>query len=127
MRDLSKRIANLPDDKRDLLDVLLRDEGLDVSSLPMRSRRSSGSTSFSLSFAQQRMWFLNQLTPDDPFYNMMMAIRIRGELNHPALEATFNTIVQRHEVLRTTFHMVEGQPVQTNSEPLGPFLSGWKT
>ncbi len=60
MRDLSKRIANLPEDKRDLLDALLRDEGLDISSLPMRSRRSSGSTSFPLSFAQQRMWFLNQ-------------------------------------------------------------------
>ncbi len=112
MRDLSKRITRLPEDKRALLDALLRDEGVDVSSLPMRSCRSPGETSFPLSFAQQRMWFLNQLTPDDPFYNMTAVFRIRGDLNHAALTATFNAMCQRHEVLRTTFHLVQGQPVQ---------------
>jgi NRPS condensation-like uncharacterized protein len=44
---------------------------------------------------------------------MAAAFRISGELNHTALTATFNMIFQRHEVLRTTFHRVEGQPVQT--------------
>ena len=113
MRDLSKRIAALADDKRELLDALLRDEGLDISTLPMRPRRSPHTASFPLSFAQQRMWFLHQLTPNDPFYNMTAAFRVRGEVNHAALTAAFNRIFERHEVLRTTFHQFQGQPMQT--------------
>ena len=113
MRDLSKRIAALADDKRDLLDALLQDEGLDISTLPMRPRRSPHTTSFPLSFAQQRMWFLHQLTPNDPFYNMTAAFRVRGDVNHAALTAAFNQVFERHEVLRTTFHRIQGQPMQT--------------
>mgnify|MGYP002778537453 CR=1 FL=1 len=64
---------------------------------------------FPASFAQQRLWFLNQLVPGNPFYNISAAIRLRGHLNITALEQTFNEIVRRHEVLRTTFEMVEGQ------------------
>ena len=64
---------------------------------------------FPASFAQQRLWFLNQLAPKNPFYNVAAAIRLNGDLNLTALEQTFNEIVRRHEVLRTTFEMVEGQ------------------
>jgi len=64
---------------------------------------------FPASFAQQRLWFLHALAPGNPFYNISAAIRLRGHLNITALEQTFNEIVRRHEVLRTTFEMVEGQ------------------
>lgn len=64
---------------------------------------------FPASFAQQRLWFLSQLAPKNPFYNVAAAIRLNGNLNFPALEQTFNEIVRRHEVLRTTFEMVEGK------------------
>jgi len=64
---------------------------------------------FPASFAQQRLWFLNQLAPENPFYNVAAAIRLNGELDTTALEQTFNEIVRRHEVLRTTFEMVSGQ------------------
>src|SRR4028119_1443147 len=65
-----------------------------------------------LSFAQQRLWFLDQLIPNNPFYNIPAAVRLSGSLNLAALEQTFNEIVRRHEALRTTFVMVEGQPIQ---------------
>ncbi|HEY9297483.1 MAG TPA: condensation domain-containing protein, partial [Phormidium sp.] len=65
-----------------------------------------------LSFAQQRLWFLDQLVPNNPFYNVPAALRLTGSLNLVALEQTFKEIVRRHEALRTTFAAVEGKPVQ---------------
>lgn len=65
-----------------------------------------------LSFAQQRLWFLDQLVPENPFYNMPAAVRLSGHLNVEALERSFNEIVQRHETLRTHFVKVDGQPIQ---------------
>ncbi|BAT56778.1 McnC protein (plasmid) [Nostoc sp. NIES-3756] len=65
-----------------------------------------------LSFAQQRLWFLDQLLPNNPFYNVPATLHLRGWLNLAALEQTFNEIVQRHEALRTNFVMQSGQPVQ---------------
>jgi amino acid adenylation domain-containing protein/non-ribosomal peptide synthase protein (TIGR01720 family) len=64
-----------------------------------------------LSFAQQRLWFLAQLEPDSPFYNISATIRLQGQLNIAALEQSFNEILRRHEALRTNFKTVEGQPV----------------
>jgi amino acid adenylation domain-containing protein len=65
-----------------------------------------------LSFAQQRLWFLDQLVPNNPFYNVPAALRLTGSLNLRALQQTFNEIVRRHEALRTTLAVVSGQPVQ---------------
>jgi amino acid adenylation domain-containing protein len=65
-----------------------------------------------LSFAQQRLWFLDQLQPNNPVYNIPRAIRIRGRLNVQALEQSLNEIVRRHESQRTVFKSVRGQPVQ---------------
>ncbi|MBE7384654.1 MAG: amino acid adenylation domain-containing protein [Leptolyngbya sp. SIO1E4] len=69
-------------------------------------------THLPLSFAQQRLWFLQQLEPDNPFYNEHLAVQLTGTLNVVALEQSVNQIVQRHEVLRTTFKVLDGQPVQ---------------
>ena len=65
-----------------------------------------------LSFAQQRLWFLSQLEPDSSAYNVATALRLGGELDVTLLEETFNEIVRRHEVLRTTFTQVDGKPAQ---------------
>lgn len=73
---------------------------------------------FPASFAQQRLWFLNQLAPDNPFYNVSAAIQLTGNLNLSALEKSFNEIVRRHETLRTTFALLEGQVVQVISPEL---------
>ena len=65
-----------------------------------------------LSFAQQRLWFLDQLMPESIAYNMAEAIRLRGELNGAALEQSINEVMRRHEAVRTTFHEVGGNPIQ---------------
>ena len=70
-----------------------------------------------LSFAQERLWFLNQLMPDSPFYNVPVVIRLKGQLNVEAFRRTFTEIVQRHETLRTTFSKVGRQPVQVIGPP----------
>ncbi|MBW4483049.1 MAG: amino acid adenylation domain-containing protein [Tildeniella torsiva UHER 1998/13D] len=68
--------------------------------------------SFPVSFAQRRLWVLDQLDPGRAFYTIPAAVRLRGKLDLAALSASFRHLVQRHETLRTTFAQVEGQPVQ---------------
>src|ERR1044072_7848064 len=67
---------------------------------------------FPASFAQQRLWFLDQLEPSSPFYNLPQAISIKGSLNVEALVNTFNEIIRRHETLRTTFTVRDDNLVQ---------------
>ncbi|HEV2852358.1 MAG TPA: non-ribosomal peptide synthase/polyketide synthase [Thermoanaerobaculia bacterium] len=65
-----------------------------------------------LSFAQERLWFLDQLEPGSPRYNIPVAMRLRGSLSVSAFEATFREVAQRHETLRTSFHEMHGAAVQ---------------
>jgi len=65
-----------------------------------------------LSFAQERLWFLDQLMPDSAFYNMPAAVRVTGRLDVEALRRSLNAIVSRHEVLRTSFVERDGRTVQ---------------
>ena len=67
---------------------------------------------FPASFGQQRLWFLDRLFPNSSCYNVVNVLRLEGLLNINALVASFNEIVCRHEILRTNFDTVEGQPVQ---------------
>jgi non-ribosomal peptide synthetase component F len=67
---------------------------------------------FPVSFAQKRLWFLDQFEPGSPFYNIPSAVRLSGELDVAILEQTLNEIVRRHEVLRTTFATMDEEPVQ---------------
>jgi surfactin family lipopeptide synthetase A len=72
-----------------------------------------------LSFAQQRLWFLDQLEPGNALYNVPCAIQLTGRLNEEALERSINEIIRRHEILRTRFTTSNGQPVQV----IAPSLS----
>ncbi|MGC4098051.1 MAG: amino acid adenylation domain-containing protein [Nitrospira sp.] len=64
------------------------------------------------SFAQQRLWFLAQLEPDSPFYNLPAGFRLRGQLDVDLLTASLNQVIARHEALRTVFQETDGQPTQ---------------
>jgi amino acid adenylation domain-containing protein len=86
-------------------------------------QRASREGSLSLSFAQQRLWFLDRFEPGSPFYNIPAAARLTGELDVVALYRSLVEIVRRHETLRTTFHEVEGQPVQVIAPDLPVALS----
>ncbi len=81
-------------------------------------RRASGSSA-PLSFEQQQLWLLAQLIPDVPVYNEAVTVRVRlpGPLNVVALEQSLNEIIRRHEAWRTSFPIVNGQPVQMISPP----------
>ena len=70
-----------------------------------------------LSFAQQRLWFLDQLDPGSSLYNIPAAIRLRGPLDQRALERSLTEILRRHESLRASFPSSVGQPVQVISAP----------
>ncbi|MCP4256666.1 MAG: hypothetical protein GY774_03955, partial [Planctomycetes bacterium] len=75
-------------------------------------KRFERTSDLPLSFAQERLWFLYQLIPDNPFYNMPEALHFKGSLNPEALKQCFRELVQRHETLRTTFSTKDGKPVQ---------------
>src|ERR1700759_38936 len=108
MSDLNNRIESLSPEKRALLELRLK-------------KRAARPRAFPLSFAQQRLWFLYLMQPEEAFYNMPAAVRLRGPLDSGALERAFGEVVARHDALRTTFEFVEGRPTQIVA-PAG----GWK-
>jgi amino acid adenylation domain-containing protein len=65
-----------------------------------------------LSFAQRQMWVIDQMTPGNPAYNLLSGYRLRGPLDVAALERSANDVVTRHEALRTTFTVQDGEPLQ---------------
>ncbi|HYO14749.1 MAG TPA: amino acid adenylation domain-containing protein, partial [Thermoanaerobaculia bacterium] len=85
--------------------------------LPLRPR-PAGLSELPLSFAQQRLWFLDQLEPENPFYNIPTAFRLEGPFSPAIARAAFHEIVRRHESLRTTFPEVNGAPAQVISPQL---------
>jgi amino acid adenylation domain-containing protein len=99
----------LSDVKRELLRRLLEQEGVAVAAkiTPIKDRDE-----LPLSFAQQRIWFLDQLKPGDPYYNSPLFLSIRGRLNSEALIQILNEIIRRHETLRTTFPTIDWRPIQ---------------
>lgn len=111
MDSMYKKIAELSPEKRELLEMLLKEQGVELAkSVIVPQKRDKNQ--FPLSFSQQRLWFLYQFEPESPVYNIPAAVRLTGELSVEALELALNEIIRRHEVLRTTFASVEGQPVQ---------------
>src|SRR5262249_22695316 len=77
-----------------------------------RIPRRAGSGPCRLSFAQQRLWLQDQLSPGSALYNVPLALRLRGELDEAALEASLRRLVDRHESLRTRFVAEGGVPYQ---------------
>jgi amino acid adenylation domain-containing protein len=88
----------------------LQQEDLTLSAPPILSRGEQ--SELLLSYAQTRLWFLDQLEPNSPFYNIPVALRLQGHLNQVALTQSLAEIIQRHEALRTNFVTVNGQPTQ---------------
>ncbi|MUG92150.1 amino acid adenylation domain-containing protein [Scytonema sp. UIC 10036] len=111
MNQPSKRMAPLSSEKRKLFSLLLEKDGINISQKQIISQRGN-LNSLPLSFAQQRLWFLDQLEPGNPFYNIPAAIKLTGLLNVTVLHQSICEVVRRHEALRTTFTSITGKPVQ---------------
>ncbi|MCA2929243.1 MAG: non-ribosomal peptide synthase/polyketide synthase [Microcystis sp. M018S1] len=88
----------------------LQQQNLTLTLPPILPRTKD--TELPLSFAQQRLWFLDQLQPNSALYNIPMVLHFRGNLNQKALEQSLQEICDRHEVLRTNFVTIGGQPTQ---------------
>jgi amino acid adenylation domain-containing protein len=114
--DLLKRLAELPPEKRRLLEMKLRTTragagpagGAELRPLP----RTGGADEFPLSLTQQRLWVLDRMDPGSGGYNLPYAARVLRGLDLPALERTLNALRARHEAFRTTFAERGGQAVQ---------------
>ena len=88
-----------PEQKRQLLAKLLQEKANQPQSFP-------------LSFAQKRLWFLDKLQPESSAYNIPTALHLNGELNIICLQKSLNQIIQRHEVLRSSFTVIKDEPIQ---------------
>ena len=121
MTDIAQRIAALSPEQREVLAQRLKSK----SALARPPAAANGTANgvqpivpvargddVPLSFAQQRLWFLQQLEPDSSFYNVLAAYNLSGALDISVLRQSFNTILQRHESLRTSFSAVAGRPRQ---------------
>ncbi|MDP3846050.1 MAG: amino acid adenylation domain-containing protein [Pseudomonas sp.] len=109
-KTLAERIAKLAPEKRQGFIRALADKGIRLSRLPIVP--APRSSAVPLSYAQQRLWFLQQLEPHSAAYNMPAALRLRGELDLTALQRSFDHLLQRHEALRTRFYQGEGEAEQ---------------
>src|SRR5690349_23779917 len=114
--DSSGKTTGQSSAKLELLDLLLKKKGIRPALVQSISPRKSFSPCC-LSFAQERLWFLDQLVPNSVAYLLPAFIRLTGSLDVKALQETFTEIVRRHESLRTSFSLVDSQPVQNIHAP----------
>lgn len=109
--NIAKRFIMLPAEKRKLYLEKMYAENISPANLPVPETRALHDR-IPLSFAQQRQWFLWQLNPASPAYNIPTALRLSGVLDQDALRYSFQTLIERHEVLRTTFKQDDDQSIQ---------------
>lgn len=121
MNEIFQKLAALSPERRQLLEKKLQAQGIVVPTSTAIPRRSDGDAALPLSFAQQRLWFMQQLEPETVAYNMNLALRLDGPIDHPALARAFTALVARHEPLRTRFMLAaDGQPRQV-VDPTVPY------
>jgi alpha-ketoglutarate-dependent taurine dioxygenase len=113
---LRQRIAKLSPAKIELLTRRLRSSPPREARRQIAPRKNRRGPVAPLSYAQERLWFLDRMLPGKPLYNIAGATRLEGDLDVSALYKTLSEIVRRHEVLRTTFPLVGGQCVQMIGE-----------
>jgi glycosyltransferase involved in cell wall biosynthesis len=108
-------VAGLTPQQQALLTLRLRKKSAgraDHPSRALRIERVPRDAELRCSFAQERLWFLDQMKPGDSFYNMCSPVRLKGPLDPRVLERSLNEVIRRHETLRTRFSTVKGYPVQ---------------
>src|ERR1700721_2682038 len=106
--------AQLKIHEHEIVDLLQRQNGTGKERVQLEREDRPGR--LPLSYAQERLWFLDQLEGTSTEYNMPESVHLKGQLDEDALRRAINTIVERHESLRTHFETVEGEPVQVIEE-----------
>src|SRR4029453_4477672 len=108
--DATSRAAGLSAAKRALLERMLQGKASGAVPLPIAPRPRPPESP--LSFAQQRLWFIHQIDPASPAYNVPLALRLRGELDRSVMQRCLEEVRRRHESLRTRFETKGGAPLQ---------------
>src|SRR5579885_468400 len=111
MSDSARRTTKLTEERRLLLQALLEEKGI-AAAAAHTIKRINNPGHAPLSFAQKRMWFLDQLQPNSAFYTMFEAFHLRGPLSFSVLERSYNELLKRHNILRTRFVIIDEEPVQ---------------
>jgi amino acid adenylation domain-containing protein len=113
MSDNADKKDSLSAKKQMLLEMLMKERRKAESSGEKQAiQKRNQADPLPLSFAQQRLWFLEQMNPGSPAYNIPSAVLMKGRLDLNALTESFNQVIRRHEVLRTVFRMTDGRPFQ---------------
>ena len=117
-QELARRIEGLPAEQRALLfqQLQARRKPEVAPQAPPLVRQPRTGDSYPLSYAQQRLYFLNQYEPDSPEYNIPYGFLMHGPLDPDVLRQAFDGVVARHETLRTTFKTIDGAPMQIVAE-----------
>ncbi len=114
MKDLTERLASLTPQQRALLDARLKAKGIAAprhgAIRPIPNRESL--PWFPASLDQERLWFIDQMEPGNPAYNIHTSTRLIGPMHPELMRRAVNASIARHEVLRTTLKAVDGRPVQ---------------
>ena len=108
--NLKQRVALSPE-RRALLELLLKEKRGNPSSRQRITRVESTDT-YPLSFEQERLWFLHLFDPNTLIHNLSRITTLEGPLDVKALQKSFDEVVRRHEILRTTLTLADGRPVQ---------------
>ncbi|MEM6252546.1 MAG: amino acid adenylation domain-containing protein [Cyanobacteria bacterium P01_D01_bin.156] len=117
MSQFYQQLSKLTPEQRALFEKKLAEKGLQAPKVGTIPQRSPGQP-IPLSFAQQRLWFVQQLDPENTAYNVASVFKLQGSLDFLALEKSLNTLVERHETLRTRFvSNRENQPKQVIDSP----------
>ncbi|AWM93341.1 non-ribosomal peptide synthetase [Pseudomonas sp. 31-12] len=112
---IASRFAGLPAEKRREFLARMQEQGVSFGQLPIPPA-AEPHTTFELSYAQQRQWFLWQLDPHSSAYNIPAALRLHGPLNVAALQQSFDVLLERHQSLRSRFVEDDGKVLQTLAE-----------
>jgi len=122
MTDLSDRLASISPEQRALLFERLQKKRQPArTAIPSLGRESR---TFPLSFAQERLWFLDQLEPGTALYNVPFAVHLGGPLDRPTLHRALEALASRHEPLRTALPAIDREPAQLIADP-GPVALPW--
>jgi amino acid adenylation domain-containing protein len=116
----ARRVDSLSADKRSLLELRLRGGAARATTTASGPALRAREGVAPLSVLQEPLWYFSRLAPDNPIYNEAVTIRKDGSLDLAALRGAFNEIVRRHEIWRSTFEVLDGEPVQVVHPP-SPF------
>jgi surfactin family lipopeptide synthetase A len=118
LKDVPKMPVTLTEAKRkELLEAYLHTHPEDVRASVPDTPLHRGESLVPLTLAQRQLWLHAQLAPETSLYNEPLTIRRHGPLNIPALERSFSEIIRRHEAWSTTFHVIDGEPMQNVGTP----------